>query len=191
MFPRGTRRILSRQRSRVRVPSSPPFLQGMALHDFRPSRAFPYKFSDSVHNNCWIRILGEEIRVQLANQHGLLIECAPIPWSRDLYPTPHQRCQFTDPCNTIQCVDSSMHPHENHLLFGCTRPKPSHGNVPAGLALASGFGLCFQRQGVQAECCVDPLIPLRLPDTSDKVPDARFCSGGRLSNHYSNFAHTT
>ena len=36
-----------------------------------------------------------------------------------------------------------MLPQENHL-FGCARPEPSQGSVPAGLALASDFSFCFQ-----------------------------------------------
>src|SRR5271156_261175 len=52
----------------------------------------------------------------------------------------------TGRCNTFERIDSAMLPRENHL-FGCTRPKASQGSVPAGLTLASGFGLCFQCQG--------------------------------------------
>jgi hypothetical protein len=51
----------------------------------------------------------------------------------------------TGRCNTIQGTDSTMLPRENHL-FGCTRSKPSQSSVPAGLALASDFGFCFQCQ---------------------------------------------
>jgi hypothetical protein len=36
-----------------------------------------------------------------------------------------------------------MLPQENRL-FGCARPEPSQGSVPAGLALASDFSFCFQ-----------------------------------------------
>jgi hypothetical protein len=49
----------------------------------------------------------------------------------------------TGRCNTIRCINSAMLLRENHL-FGCTRPKPSHGSVPAGLTLAGDFGFCFQ-----------------------------------------------
>src|ERR1700722_14651001 len=97
MFPRGTRSILSRQRSRVRVPSSPPFLSipyGMAPHDFRPNRAFPRKSSNSVRNNRWIRNLGGKFRVQLGNHHGFLIEsfdCPPISVHAAQWPSPSMR----------------------------------------------------------------------------------------------------
>src|SRR5271168_3389714 len=53
------------------------------------------------------------------------------------------RASSTGRCNTIQRIDSAMLLHENHL-FGCTRPKPSQGSVPAGLSLASKFAFCFQ-----------------------------------------------
>ena len=45
-------------------------------------------------------------------------------------------------CNTIQCVDSTMLPRENHLFDG-TRSKPTQDSVPADLTLASDFGFCF------------------------------------------------
>jgi len=48
-----------------------------------------------------------------------------------------------------------MPPRKYHL-FGCTRPKPRHGNIPAGLALASGFDLCFH-------CKVGSGLVLRRP----------------------------
>jgi hypothetical protein len=51
----------------------------------------------------------------------------------------------TGRCNTIQCVDSAMLQRENHL-FGCTRPKTNQDSFPAGLAVASDFGFCFQCQ---------------------------------------------
>ncbi|HEY4948885.1 MAG TPA: hypothetical protein VIH88_01000, partial [Candidatus Acidoferrales bacterium] len=41
-------------------------------------------------------------------------------------------------------------------LFICTRSKPSQGSVPAGLALASEFGFCFQ-------CKVRSSLVLRRP----------------------------
>src|SRR5580658_4525079 len=51
----------------------------------------------------------------------------------------------TSRCNTIHSIDSTMLARENHL-FGCPRSKPSQSSVPAGLALASDFGFCFQCQ---------------------------------------------
>jgi hypothetical protein len=51
----------------------------------------------------------------------------------------------TGRCNTFQCIDSAMLSGENHL-FGFTGTKPSQGNVPVGLTLASDFGFCFQCQ---------------------------------------------
>src|SRR5271156_3958353 len=59
---------------------------------------------------------------------------------------PVTRASSTGRCNTIQCVDSAMLPRE-YRLFGCTRPKPRQGSVPAGLTLASDSGLCFQCKG--------------------------------------------
>src|SRR5271156_6524601 len=47
--------------------------------------------------------------------------------------------------NTMQCIDSTMLARENHL-FDCTRLKPSQSSAPAGLTLASDFGICFQCQ---------------------------------------------
>jgi hypothetical protein len=44
---------------------------------------------------------------------------------------------------------------ENHL-FGCTRPKPSQGSVPAALTLTSDFSFCFQ-------CQVGSSLVLRRP----------------------------
>jgi hypothetical protein len=61
----------------------------------------------------------------------------------------------TDRCNTIQCIDSTMLPRENYL-FGCVRPKPSQGSVPAGSTIASDFGFCFQ-------CKVGSSLVLRRP----------------------------
>ena len=52
----------------------------------------------------------------------------------------------TGRCNTIQCIDSTMLPRENHL-FGPTRPKPSQGSVLDGLTLVSDFSFWFQCQG--------------------------------------------
>ncbi len=51
----------------------------------------------------------------------------------------------TGRCNTIQCIDSEVLARESHP-FACTRSKPSHSSVPAGLTLASDFGFCFQCQ---------------------------------------------
>jgi hypothetical protein len=50
----------------------------------------------------------------------------------------------TGRCNTIQRIDSSMLVRENHL-FGCTRPKPSLGSLPACVTLASDVGFGFRR----------------------------------------------
>jgi len=47
-------------------------------------------------------------------------------------------------------------------LFICTRSKPSHGSVPAGLALASEFGFCFQ-------CKVRSSLVLRRPIETARV----------------------
>src|SRR5271156_1653954 len=58
---------------------------------------------------------------------------------------PVRAASSTGRCNTIQCTDSTLHPRK-YYLFGCTQSKPSHSSVPAGLALASDIGLCFQSQ---------------------------------------------
>src|SRR5271170_6631095 len=65
------------------------------------------------------------------------------------------RASSTGQCNTIQCIDSTMLARENHL-FGCARPKPSQGSVPAGLSLTSDLGICFQ-------CQVGSSLVLRRP----------------------------
>jgi hypothetical protein len=56
---------------------------------------------------------------------------------------PDPRCRSTGRRNTIQCIDSTMLPRENHL-FGYTRSKCSQGNVSAGLIPASDFSFCFR-----------------------------------------------
>jgi hypothetical protein len=82
-----------------------------------------------------------------------------VVWKRRL-PADHRRVQkipqrlrrnqcpinaasSTGRCNTIQCIDSTMLPWENHR-FGCAWSKASQGSVPAGLTSASHSGYCFQ-----------------------------------------------
>ena len=59
--------------------------------------------------------------------------------------SPVTAASSTGRCNTIYRVYSAMLAREKHL-FGCTRSKPSHSSVPAGLILAGEFGICFQCQ---------------------------------------------
>jgi hypothetical protein len=47
--------------------------------------------------------------------------------------------------DTIQRADSTMLARENHP-YGRARLKLGQGSVPAGLTLASNFGVCFQCQ---------------------------------------------
>lgn len=65
-------------------------------------------------------------------------------------------------CNSIQCLDSAMLRRENHL-FGCARPKPSQGSVPAGLALAKG-------------CCKTPIFQNSIARTNNFVE--KWCRDG-------------
>jgi len=74
----------------------------------------------------------------------------------------HRVCQFpigaassTGQCNSIQCIDSTLLPWENHP-FGCIRSNPSQDSVPSGLTLASDFSFCFQ-------CNVGSSLVLRRP----------------------------
>ena len=55
----------------------------------------------------------------------------------------------TGRCNTIQHIDSTVLPRENHL-FVRARPKASQGSVSAGLTLANDFGFVFNARAVQA-----------------------------------------
>jgi len=74
---------------------------------------------------------------------------------------PVSAASSTGRCNTIQCVDSTMLPRENHL-FGCTRSKLSQDSVPVGLALASEFSFCLQ-------CQVGSSLVLHRPIESTRV----------------------
>src|SRR5580658_2489818 len=76
-----------------------------------------------------------------------ILLCSVKPYHQDLCEgqCPVSAASSTGRCNTIHCIDSTMLARENHL-FGCTWSKPSQSSVPAGLALVSDFGSCFQCQ---------------------------------------------